>query len=132
MTTSHDSDALRFVREEITGLRASFTQDLDRLRTSLDTLARDLSAFTGQQMARVAVLEARADEAARDIGELRASANRVSELERTVSAHGSDLTAVKDNQAEGLRHRNQIIAGLIVGLVVAVAAAVMAAIAATH
>lgn len=109
MTTSDDTAALRYVREEFNTLRSAVREDFSGVRASIDTLSRDLRTFVNEQLPRIAVLERRADQLDEDLADLKV-------------ARAED----KRTQDADRRSRNQIIAALIVGLVVAVVSAVLA------
>lgn len=117
MGVASDSDdaALRYVREELSTLRG----DITTVRTSIDTLARDLREFIAAQLPRLAVLEQRADDITNDITELRATLGNT-------ATHDKRIADLETARTDERRARRQLVTGLAVGLILAVFSAVLA------
>lgn len=113
--THQDDTALRYVREEMAGLRAS-----------VDTLAAELRTAIGAWAPRIAVLERRADDHSSDLGELRSTTTRLAELERKTTGYERDIATLTERIATAARNRSTLVITLTVGMIIAVLSAVLA------
>lgn len=129
-TDAADATTLRYVREELAGLRTSVREDVHGLRAAVDALAAEFRAATVAQAPRLAVLERRADDAAADIndlhGETAAATARLHDLERRCHGYERQLAEQAAAIATGIRNRSNLIITLTVGLVIAVVSAILA------
>jgi len=72
MTTESPADvALRYVRDELTTLRATMHDELAAVRADISDLAATLRGHMAEQGPRIAVLEHRIGETEKDIAEVR-------------------------------------------------------------